>query len=207
MSMITLKDEGYNPRTFHAERQARLKRIAAAAVPDTWNPPPKPKAVLTVVLPQPAEPEPIHPGNGSPLRIISIEQIDEYDFGAIVRKYPRIARIQQVVASYYNIPMYLFLSGIRTAPVVFPRQIAMYLCRKLTIKSMPEIGRKFGGKDHTTILHGCRKIEKLLASERQSELRHIVSMLTDIIIPPAAPPLMGDGLLNPLTKRDELPCL
>jgi chromosomal replication initiator protein len=55
------------------------------------------------------------------------------------------------------------LSQRRTANVVRPRQIAMYLAKTLTMRSLPEIGRKFGGRDHTTVLHGVRKIEALVA--------------------------------------------
>jgi chromosomal replication initiator protein len=48
-----------------------------------------------------------------------------------------------------------------------PRQIAMYLAKQLTPRSLPEIGRRFGGRDHTTIMHGVRKIEELMATDSQ----------------------------------------
>jgi chromosomal replication initiator protein len=57
------------------------------------------------------------------------------------------------------------LSSRRTANVVRPRQIAMYLAKTLTLRSLPEIGRRFGGRDHTTVLHAVRKIEGLVGSD------------------------------------------
>jgi chromosomal replication initiator protein len=58
------------------------------------------------------------------------------------------------------------LSSRRTANVVRPRQIAMYLAKVLTLRSLPEIGRRFGGRDHTTVLHAVRKIEGLVNGDR-----------------------------------------
>jgi chromosomal replication initiator protein len=57
------------------------------------------------------------------------------------------------------------LSSPRTANVVRPRQVAMYLAKTLTLRSLPEIGRRFGGRDHTTVLHAVRKIEALVAKD------------------------------------------
>jgi chromosomal replication initiator protein len=57
------------------------------------------------------------------------------------------------------------LSSRRTANVVRPRQIAMYLAKTLTLRSLPEIGRRFGGRDHTTVLHAVRKIETLVGKD------------------------------------------
>lgn len=68
--------------------------------------------------------------------------------------------IQQIVASYYNIKPDEIKSKKRTQKITYPRQIAMYLCRKLTDLSLPKIGEAFGGRDHTTVLHGCEKIVK-----------------------------------------------
>ena len=55
----------------------------------------------------------------------------------------------------------------RQRAIARPRQMAMYLCKKLTTRSLPEIGKKFGGRDHTTILYGVRKIEELKAKDSQ----------------------------------------
>ena len=68
--------------------------------------------------------------------------------------------IQQRTAEYFNISMADIIGKKRTKSFAFPRQIAMYLCRQLTEESLPQIGEQFGGKDHTTILHGCKKIQR-----------------------------------------------
>jgi len=73
----------------------------------------------------------------------------------------KIEDIQKLVASHYNVSRADILSSRRTANVVRPRQIAMYLSKLLTLRSLPEIGRRFGGRDHTTVLHAVRKIEEL----------------------------------------------
>ena len=72
----------------------------------------------------------------------------------------KIEDIQRVVARHYNVSRADILSARRTATVVRPRQIAMYLSKLLTPRSLPEIGRRFGGRDHTTVLHAVRKIEE-----------------------------------------------
>ena len=74
----------------------------------------------------------------------------------------RIEEIQRIVARHYNVSRSDLLSSRRTANVVRPRQIAMYLAKTLTLRSLPEIGRRFGGRDHTTVLHAVRKIESLI---------------------------------------------
>ena len=77
----------------------------------------------------------------------------------------KIEEIQKLVASRYNVSRSDILSERRTAAVVRPRQIAMYLSKLLTPRSLPEIGRRFGGRDHTTVLHAVRKIEKELGDD------------------------------------------
>jgi chromosomal replication initiator protein len=74
----------------------------------------------------------------------------------------KIEDIQRVVARQYNVSRSDLLSSRRTANVVRPRQVAMYLAKTLTLRSLPEIGRRFGGRDHTTVLHAVRKIEALV---------------------------------------------
>ncbi len=76
-----------------------------------------------------------------------------------------IEDIQKKVAEHYGIRMADMHSPRRARPVARPRQMAMYLCKQLTTHSLPEIGRKFGGRDHTTIIHGVRKIEELIATD------------------------------------------
>lgn len=72
-----------------------------------------------------------------------------------------IDEIQRRVAEYFNVKMGDMLSARRARSVARPRQIAMYLSKQLTTRSLPEIGRKFGGRDHTTVIHAVRKIEQL----------------------------------------------
>jgi chromosomal replication initiator protein len=69
------------------------------------------------------------------------------------------------VARQYTVSRADLRSSRRTANVVRPRQIAMYLAKTLTLRSLPEIGRRFGGRDHTTVLHAVRKIETLASSD------------------------------------------
>jgi chromosomal replication initiator protein len=77
-----------------------------------------------------------------------------------------IDEIQRRVAEHFNIKMAEMTSSRRARVVARPRQVAMYLAKQLTQRSLPEIGRKFGGRDHTTVMHGVRKIEELMISDR-----------------------------------------
>jgi chromosomal replication initiator protein len=77
----------------------------------------------------------------------------------------KIEEIQRIVARQYNVSRADLLSSRRTANVVRPRQVAMYLAKTLTLRSLPEIGRRFGGRDHTTVLHAVRKIENLVNTD------------------------------------------
>ena len=77
----------------------------------------------------------------------------------------RIEEIQKVVARHYNVTKHDLLSARRTRTVVRPRQIAMYLAKTMTPRSFPEIGKRFGGRDHTTVLHAVRKIEGMVAAD------------------------------------------
>ncbi len=76
-----------------------------------------------------------------------------------------IDNIQRVVADYYRLKITDLLSANRQRSVARPRQLAMYLTKQLTQHSLPEIGRSFGKKDHTTVIHACRKIEETLAED------------------------------------------
>ncbi len=93
----------------------------------------------------------------------------------------KIEDIQKLVASHYSVTRADILSSRRTATVVKPRQIAMYLAKTLTLRSLPEIGRRFGGRDHTTVLHAVRKIEGLSHADRalNDELELLKHMLQD----------------------------
>jgi chromosomal replication initiator protein len=77
-----------------------------------------------------------------------------------------IDEIQKRVAEHFNIKTAEMTSARRARQVARPRQVAMYLAKQLTPRSLPEIGRKFGGRDHTTVMHAVRKIEELTAGDR-----------------------------------------
>ncbi len=90
-----------------------------------------------------------------------------------------IEEIQRRVAEHFNVTIADLHSVRRARVVVRPRQIAMYLARQLTERSMPEIGRQFGGRDHTTVLHAVRKVEELKSRESSvatdvDTLRHVL---------------------------------
>lgn len=77
----------------------------------------------------------------------------------------RVSRIQKIVCDRYGLKLVRMLSRERTMNVSGPRQIAMYLCKRVALKSLPEIGRRFGGRDHTTVLHAVRKVEAMMADD------------------------------------------
>jgi hypothetical protein len=79
----------------------------------------------------------------------------------------RIADIQRTVAEHFKVTLLDLNSARRTGDIVRPRQIAMYLARKLTSKSLPEIGRRCGRKDHTTVLHAVTVCERILKEEEK----------------------------------------
>lgn len=91
----------------------------------------------------------------------------------------KIDDILKVVGRHFNVPKADLLSPRRARSIVRPRQIGMYLAKMLTTRSLPEIGRRFGGRDHSTVLHAVRKIEELMqADEKMSrEVAMLVRML------------------------------
>ncbi len=84
--------------------------------------------------------------------------------------------IQRMVAGHYNIKVADMHSARRSVAIARPRQVAMYLSKHLTTKSLPEIGRRFGGKDHTTVMHAIKRIDEL--SSRDTELKEDIDLLT-----------------------------
>src|SRR5690606_22194257 len=99
---------------------------------------------------------------------LDIERIDEmlsHIFRSGEPKRVRIEDIQRVVARHYSVSRTELLSARRTRTIVKPRQVAMYLAKSMTPRSLPEIGRRFGGRDHTTVLHAVRKIEDLSGTD------------------------------------------
>jgi len=90
-----------------------------------------------------------------------------------------IPMVQKVVADYYKVNIEDLKARSNIRQVLFPRQIAMYLCKRLTKKSYPEIARQFGGKHHTTVIHSVEKIGQLVSSDREVEA--VVKRLSDSI--------------------------
>ncbi len=88
------------------------------------------------------------------------------DLLAVQNRQVSIENIQKTVADYYKIKVADMFSKKRTRNIARPRQMAMYLARELTDLSFPEIGQSFGGRDHTTVLHACGKIEELKATDQ-----------------------------------------
>ena len=102
---------------------------------------------------------------GSPLTVEAAEAAIRDLIRTHEPKRVKIEDIQKLVASHYSVSRADILSSRRTAAVVKPRQVAMFLAKMLTPRSLPEIGRRFGGRDHTTVLHAVRKIEGLLQND------------------------------------------
>lgn len=107
---------------------------------------------------------------GTRLSAVTIEEVQAL-LGAALRSGPErritVDEIQKTVADHFSLKQADLLSERRTRSVARPRQIAMYLCKQHTTRSYPDIGRRFGGRDHTTVLHGVRKIEELMPKDDQ----------------------------------------
>jgi chromosomal replication initiator protein len=90
-----------------------------------------------------------------------------------------IDEIQRKVAEHYRLKMTDLLSARRAREVARPRQVAMYLAKKLTPRSLPEIGRRFGGRDHTTVMHAVKRIEELRVTDREidADVSHLTRLL------------------------------
>lgn len=114
-------------------------------------------------------------------RPITVDLIKESlkDLLALQERLVTIDNIQKVVAEYYKIKLSDLLSKKRTRSLARPRQLAMSLAKDLTNHSLPEIGDAFGGRDHTTVLHACRKIQDLEASN--SDIREDLKNLYRIL--------------------------
>lgn len=85
----------------------------------------------------------------------------ELEFVDVTPKRLSMAQIKAAVCARFNVPPIEMTSARRKRDVARPRQVAMYLCRQLTPRSLPEIGKCFGDRDHTTVSHACRQIERL----------------------------------------------
>ena len=90
-----------------------------------------------------------------------------------------VERIQDLVSAHFKVPIHLLTSSKRSKEIAMARQVAMYLSRELTKHSFPDIGKQFGGKDHTTVLHGYKQIKRLIENDGQfrAEIDQLVSRL------------------------------
>jgi chromosomal replication initiation ATPase DnaA len=129
----------------HKERQLRM-RMAARRVPIQLAPPPKPERLQRQ--------EDAH-----------VWAYRKHLAAEISADLPRVwvASIQSVICGEFRISREELVSAQRSQRICWPRQIAFYLCCKLTSRSLPEIGLRFGGKDHTTVLHGRDKVKDRLS--------------------------------------------
>lgn len=93
--------------------------------------------------------------------------------------YPSLQKIIHVVALQYEVTVEEIHSARRDMKLVTPRQVIMYLCREMTMMTFPQIGRKIGNRDHTTIIHGYKKIKQVM--EISPELRAVISELKAVI--------------------------
>ena len=102
-------------------------------------------------------------------RTITLEFTKEAlkDLLSLQAKLVTIENIQKTVADYYKVRMSDLLSKRRSRSVARPRQVAMALAKELTTHSLPEIGDAFGGRDHTTVLHACKRIKDLRDLEQR----------------------------------------
>jgi chromosomal replication initiator protein len=115
-------------------------------------------------------------------RPITIELIKDSlkDLLAIQARQVSVENIQKTTAEYYNIKMSDILSKRRSRSVARPRQMAMFLAKELTNYSLPEIGESFGGRDHTTVIHACKKINELRSFnlDMEEDYRKLLRVLT-----------------------------
>lgn len=142
-------------RQFHAD----IARKARPDKPINLSRPPARRARVELKTPAPP-----------PKPVVTDEMVGEwvqrqkqiYPWFSIVEEFaaplPKIELIQKIICRHFNIVLKDMLSQRRTADVVYPRQIGMFLCKEFTKRSLPEIGRRFGNRDHTTVLHAVRVV-------------------------------------------------
>jgi chromosomal replication initiator protein len=103
---------------------------------------------------------------GTPVTLESTQEV-LYDILRANDRRITIEDIQKKVSAHYNIKVSDMHSARRSVAIARPRQVAMYLAKKLTTKSLPEIGRKFGGKDHTTVMHAVKRIDEICKADQE----------------------------------------
>jgi len=166
-------------RALNADRPFRLARLGARPLPHRLLPPPPKKIEIVDCEPEDTAIEVAECRNQ-----VVIVRHDYAENGTYVFIGPRderrkISNIQRVVAKYYGVSIQDLLSARRTAEIVRPRQVGYFLAKALTGKSLPEIGRRFGGRDHASALSGIRKIERLRKTDAvlEADLQHLANAL------------------------------
>jgi hypothetical protein len=150
--------------------RAVAKRVGRSAVPT------QPQVLIAPVAPPspPPEPELVKP---QPIRVfVSTHFVGG---GGIIGTYPSIESIIKYVSATFGVSVLDIKAARRTNNIVLPRQIAVYIATQMTLRSLPEIGRRFGGRDHTTVLHAKKKIARLI--ECDPHFAEIVARLMDEI--------------------------
>jgi hypothetical protein len=142
--------------TLRAQHVNSCNALLSRLVKHHGIPAPQPKPDIVEIVPIVVRHSP--PPPSVPDWIKSIEDAPD-------SKGPSVKTIKACVAHHFNISPRDLESPRRFAKIVRPRQIAFYLARKLTTRSFPDIGRRFGGMDHTTILHACKIIELRMAND------------------------------------------
>lgn len=137
---------------FAADHAARLQRMGGRRK-DVARPGPLSRPVEAVA---PVE----APGPSQPFWFWVLDEIDPAEPST-----PKISLIQKIVCQHFDISHAEMISPQRNAPLVRVRQIAMFLAKEMAARSLPEIGLRFGGRDHTTALHSVRKIERLALAD------------------------------------------
>jgi len=138
------------------QSSTEMRRRYSDAKAKLWGPPPRPRRFIAppTVKAQPTPPDAIDVRiKRRPCRKDDVAFLSE------------IKRIQWLVCHYYQVDRLELLSARRHAQIIKPRHVAMYLSKTLTLKSLPEIGRRFGGRDHTTVLSAVRRITARLKTD------------------------------------------
>lgn len=151
-----------------SEHRSRMKKLWSRAAPTEVYEQPQPQVETAAPEPQP-EVAPIdawverQKSLFPPLPAKPLWFSIEAELGA--KPTPSIAAIQRTVSRCFDVSVDDMVSARRMDRITLPRHVAFYLIRKMTLRSLPEIGRKFGGRDHSSILHGVRRIERLISSD------------------------------------------
>ena len=175
----------------------RVKDIELVSVPLPLPVPPPPPGAPPPSPPSDAPPPNAQNAQTANVAVLPVSRQDTEEALIIAR--PSLKHIIETVAKFYRLTVVEMMANRRDQELVRPRQVAMYLCRRLTMRSLPEIARMMGGRDHTTIMHGDRKIRKLVAADERlrDEIDVLLLRLHEDRLNPAAHPAPADRRLHP----------